>query len=236
MVEDLSALLVALPEEAAYEHYERAVLDQNVLGKQTASTRLWAWKKLRELYGFDPSLPVFRVLRTLWVTEGPQGRALLALLAALARDALLRASAIAVQVTKPGQPVTKDQFRDAIVRVRGDRFSKSTMDAILSHLVSSWTESGHLTGRKEKTRARPVVTPAVVAYALALGFLSGARGKLLFTTLWASVLDTPDPVLNDLAREASRRGWLVYRGVGDIIDIDFPQLLKPEEIALSYEQ
>jgi hypothetical protein len=235
MLADLSALLGGLPPSATHADYEHVIREENLLGKPTDSTRLWAWKKLRELYALDPEVPVFRIFRRLWKVESEDGRPLLTLVAALARDALLRASVGAVLERGVGDPVTKDHFREAIVAVRGDRFSKSTMDAILSHLVSSWTESGHLSGRREKVRTRPVPTPASTTLALALGYLTGARGTLLFSTLWADALDAPEALLHDHAREASRRGWLVYRGVGSIIEIDFPELLTPEERALPHE-
>ncbi|MGI9091176.1 MAG: hypothetical protein ACR2GG_08750 [Gemmatimonadaceae bacterium] len=118
--------------------------------------------------------------------------------------------------------MTRGQFRSAILEKRGDRFSKSTMDAVLAHLLSSWTESGHLVGRKDKARARTSVTSTATAYALSLGYLTGARGDLLFSTLWTSVLDAPSAVLHDHAREALRLGWLTYRGIGNIVDISFP--------------
>ena len=228
MLADLTTLLAAVPGAAAYGDYERAIMEDNVLGKGTASTRLWAWKKLRELYALDAELAVFRLLRKFWDVD-PKGRPLLALLAALGRDALLRASAPVISGSKAGEPVSREQFQAAIVAVRGERFSQSTMDAILSHLLSSWTESGHLSGRKEKVRARVAPTTAVTAYAVALGYLCGSRGELLFDTLWTSVLDAPSAVLHDQAREASRLGWLTYKGVGRIVEVTFPDVaIQPE--------
>jgi hypothetical protein len=231
MLADLTALFDAVPAGASHDAYRQAIQENNVLGKKTASTRLWAYKKLRELYALDPQLPIFFELRARWAA-GPEGRPLLALLAALARDALLRASVEAITRAKLGAPVTRDDFRGAIVRARGDRFSESTMDAVVSHLLSSWTESGHLTGKKEKTRGRAIITPAATAYALALGYLAGSRGELLFSTLWTSVLDAPATVLHEHAREASRVGWLTYRGIGNIIDVSFPNLDRQSELAL----
>jgi hypothetical protein len=228
MLRDLRALLDAVPAIASYHDYERAILEDNVLGKRTASTRLWAWKKLRELYALDPSVPLFRYLRVVWDAD-TEGRPLLALLAALARDALLRASAEVITSSAPGEPVTKERFTQAIVRARGERFAATTLQSTAANLVSSWLQSGHLSGRTDRIRARVTVTPAATAFALALGYLAGARGSLLFSTLWTSVLDTSESVLHDHAREASRRGWLTYRGIGDVVDITFERLLAPSE-------
>lgn len=230
MLADLSTLLDAVPADASHEEYRRAIQDENVLGKKTASTRLWAYKKLRELYALDPALPVFRALRLLWPAD-EAGRPVMALLAATARDALLRATIGAVASAKVGEEMTRDRLKSAIVAARGERFSATTMDAILSHLVTSWTESGHLTGRRTRVRAEPPVTPADVAYALFLGYLTGARGLLLFSTPWAGLLGMSEPRLHDLAREASRRGWLTYRGIGDVVDVTFERLLTPDDLA-----
>lgn len=231
MLADLTVLLTAVPADASHEAYRQAVQDDNILGKKTASTRLWAYKKLRELYALDPEVPVFAELRARW-EAGTEGRPLLALLAAMARDALLRASASAITRSKPGESVTREDLQKAIIHARGERFSESTLEAIVSHLLSSWLEAGHLSGKKEKTRVRVAATPAATAYALALGYLVGARGELLFSTLWTSVLDTPTAVLHDQARDASRMGWLTYRGVGNIIDVTFPTLAVQSELAL----
>lgn len=231
MLADLTALLDAVPGNAPREAYRGAIQEDNVLGKKTASTRLWAFKKLRELYALDPEVPVFSELRARW-SAGAEGRPLLALLAALARDSLLRASVPVVADSKPGTPVTRDDFRAAIVHARGDRFSEETIKAIVSHLYTSWTESGHLTGQRDRTRAAVAPTPAVTAYALALGYLIGARGARLFQTLFTSVLDAPLATLHEQAREGSRRGWLQYRGVEEIVEIDFPQLRNTTQPAL----
>jgi hypothetical protein len=70
----------------------RAILEDNVLGKSTSSGRTLTLQRLKELYSFDPSSPIFRVFAGLCRRDQsalPQ----LALLMAIARDPLLRASA-----------------------------------------------------------------------------------------------------------------------------------------------
>lgn len=230
MLADLTAVLAAVPTDAPHEEYRHAIQNDNVLGKKTASTRLWAYKKLRELYALDPSMPVFRELRARWEAGG-DGRPLLALLAALARDSLLRASVPVLTAATPGALVPREAFRAAMVQARGDRFSDETIKAIVSHLYTSWTESGHLTGKRERTRAQVSPTTAATTYALALGYMTGARGELLFSTLWTSVLDAPASVLHEQAKEASRLGWLTYRGIGNIVDVSFPGLNVDPEIS-----
>ena len=80
-----------------------------------------------------------------------------------------------------------------------------------------------------KKKSTPHVTAANTAYALLLGFLCGARGALLFHTFWTDLLEAPEHRLHEFARQASSWGWLTYRGVGNIVEIDFPCLLTPQE-------
>jgi hypothetical protein len=86
-----------------------------------------------------------------------------------------------------------------------------------------------LAGKVKKIRVKPLVTPIVTAFALALGFLCGFRGRLLLDTTWTRLLDRSPAEITDLAVEASRQGWLTYKGAGSVVEITFPGLLKPHE-------
>ena len=59
----------------------------------------------------------------------------------------------------------------------------------------------------------------VLTFAIALGHLSGLRGKLLFQSPWMRFLDQEPGELQDLAFEASSRGWMNYRSSGDVVEI-----------------
>ena len=111
MVSSLRRLLSELPPDAA-EAYRAAVMDENVLGKATTSGREWAFRQLRRFYALDPQSLLFRALRDLW-EDDPEGQPFLALLCALARDPVLRASA-AVIVGQSGEIVTTSDFEAAI--------------------------------------------------------------------------------------------------------------------------
>ena len=228
MVGDLHRLLESTRPEANYEEYKRAILEENVLGKNTTSTRLWSWKKLRELYGLDPRLAVFRCFRQLWEND-PEGRPLLAVLCACARDPLLRLSAPVILKTPHGSVLTPQDFAQAIQEAVPDRFSPTNLKAIGQRICSSWMQSGHLTGQKVRKRTRPVVTPETTAYALVLGRLSGARGPLLFSTFWTALLDTPKEGLFELAAAASQRGWIDLKRAGSVVEVGFSKLLTLEE-------
>jgi hypothetical protein len=83
-------------------------------------------------------------------------------------------------------------------------------------------------------RTRPLVTTAVTAYALALGYLCGLHGQVLIESAWARFLDAPHDQVIRLAQEASKRGWLDFKGAGNVFEINFPQLLTPKEIQVSH--
>ena len=89
MFKELSTLLQLLPFEAPRPAFEAAVLQENVLGKRTISSRKRTLEHLLSLYGLDPSIPVFRFLRHFWRLD-PTGRAQIVLVAAGARDPLLQ--------------------------------------------------------------------------------------------------------------------------------------------------
>jgi hypothetical protein len=232
MLADLSQLLASTPAGATHDDYRAAIQDENALGKSTASTRLWSWKKLRELYGLDPRLAVFRCFRQLWEVDSA-GRPLLALLCACARDPLLRTSASLILQTPLGSALSSGDFTQAMAQAAPDRFSPKTLQSIGRNLLASWTQSGHLAGGKIRQRTHPILSPEATVYALVLGRLAGARGQLLFSTLWTALLDAPTEVVYDLAAVASQRGRIDLRRVGSVVDVGFPRLLTPEdEVAL----
>lgn len=227
MLVEVRALLDAAPSSAVREQYRGLVLEENVLGKRTSSNRLKTFWHLSELYGLDLRLAVFRLFRRFWDADRA-GRPMLALLCACARDPLLRASASVVLDLNIGAAVTPAMLAASAVR----NFSPKTRAAIGRNLASSWTQSGHLGGSLRKTRARATATPATAAYAAALGYMEGARGKLLLATVWSRLLDCPENELTLLIQMAARHGLLDYRAVGDVVDIRPKRLFLPEELEL----
>ena len=92
MLAELEAVLDATGETAERDDYTSAIIDGNCLSKATAATRRLSSQRLSELYGLDPKLSLFRVLRRLSNIDR-ENNLRLALLAAIARDPLLAASA-----------------------------------------------------------------------------------------------------------------------------------------------
>ncbi|MDE0190819.1 MAG: hypothetical protein OXQ90_05650 [Gammaproteobacteria bacterium] len=224
MLQELSHMLDAAPGDASRGDYQRAVLDDNCLGKRTASTRKLSFHRLSELYGVDRRLILFRVLRELW--EQPQdSRPLLGLMLALARDPLLRATAPTVLRMPIGHELARQPMKNGLAMVAGARLNPDSLDKVVRNASSSWTQSGHLRGRSRKTRQRVRATPAAAAYALLLGFGTGSRGRLLFETPWCSILDATAGELLELAVAARGLGLLDLKQSGSIIEVSFAAML-----------
>ena len=228
MLDELSDLLNAVPGEASREDYADAVVAHNCLGKRTAATRKLSLQRLTELYALKPQVILFRVLRDLW-RRNETSRPLLALLLALARDPLLRATTTAVMRTPYGHEFARQSMKDALTEAVGDRLNEATLDKVVRNASSSWTQSGHFRGRGRKTRQKVEATPAATAFALLLGFAVGRRGRLLFEAPWAAVLDASPGDLVDVAVDAKRLGLLDLKQSGSMIDVSFPALFTEKE-------
>jgi hypothetical protein len=228
MLREIRSLLAACPPEAGPEVLAAAVLRQNILGKRSESTRMRSLRYLRELYVLDRRSVLYRGLRDLWDVD-PDAQPLLAMLCALARDPLLRATADTVIDAARGSQLDAPMLAAAV----GERFPDSYSDAVRNKIgrnaASSWTQSGHLSGRSAKVRSRAVCRPAAVAFALMIGHLADARGQGLLRTVWGRTLDAPDHVVYEQAYAAAQRGWIEFRRAGDVVDVGFSWLLRPAE-------
>jgi hypothetical protein len=57
---------------------------------------------------------------------------------------------------------------------------------------------------------------------------------VLLESDWARLLDVPRDQLIRLAQEATKRGWLDFKGAGNVFEINFRQILTPMEIKASH--
>ncbi len=223
MLAELGTLFDAVPAAATEEEIAAAIREANCLGKQTAATRRSTRQRLAELYGLNPHVPVYRVLRRLWQLD-VAGRPLLAILVAVARDPLLAASAAAIVPLAVGTEFTRGPMKEAILVATGDRISDAILDKVVRNAASSWTQSGHLAGRTIKVRQKVIATPATAAMALYLANAAGFRGQLVFANGWTKLLDADAATLRHLALEAKRAGLIDVRMAGDIVDTAFDRL------------
>lgn len=223
MLSELSELFAAVPADAGREDYATAVVEENVLGKQTVSNRRLTNQRLGELYGLDSRIAVFRVVRRLWDFDEP-GRPLIALLCALARDPLLRASAPAVVGLSPGSELSRTAMLSTLTAATESRLNESILDKVARNAGSSWTQSGHLEGRVRKIRQRVEPSFGPVAFALWLGAIQGLAGEDLLKTPWAQVLDVSPARLLDLALKAKQLNLIHVVTGGSVVEIDAAML------------
>jgi len=231
MLDELSTVLHQRPASATRVEYGKAVVEENCLGKQTSSTRQLSVQRLSELYALDPEVPLFRLLRYFWDADD-KAHAQLALLVALCRDPLLRATASVVLPMKPGDEVARQQFTDILREAAQGRLNDSTLDKVVRNTASSWTQSGHLQGRSRKRRVKIQPTPASTAFALLLGYILGNRGRNLFETIFARVLDRNVNELTFLAMDAKRLGFVDIKSSGGMTAVSFDLILTPQEKGL----
>jgi len=221
--------------DATRSEYRYAIYDENCLQKRSGKTRLLTFSHLVSLYTLDPKYVLFRALRYFWERD-PASRPLLALLTSYARDGILRSTApFFVKIPKSSR-ILKVTLEEYINEQNPDRFNQITLQATVRNILSSWSQSGHVTGHIEKYRAQASPSSGAVSLALLLGYLTGARGENLFHSEFTNLLDCPFDVAVDLATDASRRGWIVMNRVGTIIEVLFPNLLTSQDMELLYEQ
>ena len=91
-------------------------------------------------------------------------------------------------------------------------------------------------GKARKIRTISNPTAGNVAYALLLGYLSGVRGENLFKTEYVKLLDCTVERAMELAEDASRKGWITFKRVGNVMEVLFPNLLTPQEMEWIREQ
>jgi hypothetical protein len=227
MLAELTELLEATPAEADRSAYAQAIIEDNVLGKQTAATRRLTNQRLGELYALDPTVPIFRVLRRMWTVDEP-GRPLIALLCALARDPLLRATAPAVLPLPVGSELIRATLLDTIREAVGHRLNDAILDKVARNAASSWSQAGHLEGRVRKIRQRVSPTPGSLAAALWLGSVEGLAGEQLLNCQWTRVLDRTGAQLVPTALQAKQLGLIHARIGGGVVEIDAKYLDAPQ--------
>lgn len=221
MLTELDVLLAAVPFGSDAADYYDAILQMNVLGKTTDSTRQKSLRHLRELYVLDETAPILRLLRKLHamdVTSLP----LLAVQVAWARDPLLRATAMPVIDATEGERVETTSLAQALEAAFPNQYSELSRHKIARNAASSWTQSGHLAGRAKKVRQRIKPTVAAVTMAFFLGDICGYHGAAVFSNPWCRLLDMNHERARAMGFEAHRAGMLNLRAVGEVVEVSFP--------------
>jgi hypothetical protein len=235
MLGDLDALLGEGRVDQSRQSLVDAIEQDNVLGKRSVQSRKLAAKYLTKLYVLDDDVPLYRAFAYLWRREAA-GRPLLALLMVYVRDAVLSSSSTFILGMKPGTSFEREQLESFIDQQQPGRFSQSTLKSTVRNLAGTWTQSGHLCGHSKKERSLATPTPASVAMALLLAFVRGSRGQLLFESEFIKLLDCSASQGMELAEAAASKGWINFKRVGAIMEVDFPRLLTDEEKGWIVEQ
>ncbi len=223
MLDELSAAFAATNADATRAQYAEAAIDGNCFSKTTVATRRLTNQRLGELYGLDPEMPLFRILRDLW-DKDENGRPLLAVLVAMARDPLLLATAPSIISLQPGVEFLRDGMKTALRKLVGDRLNDAILDKVVRNAASSWSQSGHMVGRTFKRREVVRATAATVALAMYLGNAVGFRGADLLSSGWVAVLDCSPTKAQELALAAKRAGYIDLRIAGEVFELSLDRL------------
>lgn len=236
MLEELTTLLDYVGVvDVSKEIYIAAIEDENCLAKPSGKARILTGRHLSALYTLDPQITLFRALLFFWARDDAS-RPLLALLCSYARDEVLRDSAQLIRDTSEDELLRREQMEALFDKKFPGRFSPATLKSVAQNVNGSWTRSGHLRGRTKKYRTKPHVSAGAVAYALFIAYLCGFRGLNLFSCEYVKLLDCGRDRAIELAEEASRRGWIIFKSIGDVVEVQFPQLLTAAEKELVREQ
>ena len=216
MLAELTAFLHAT--QASTAPAGELVVEHNILGKPTNSARKIALARLIGLYAIAQPVPIAAAQFALWRND-PDGRPLLALLTALARDPLLRDSAAAVLPAAQGTPIRWPNIATSLEGLYPDRFSPKMLKSLVQNCASTWTQSGHLRGHINKVRSIARPTPAVAAFAALLATVCGFGGPARLESPWLDVLDLPPGERLSLLRQAEAQGFVRIRAAGDMLEI-----------------
>lgn len=227
LLEDLTSVFAACAPNASTDLYRSAIIDDNVAGKESLSSRQRTFRYLRELYRLDIVDTTFRGMRRLWARD-PRGRPQIALQMAVANDNALAATSTGILSIAPGENATSVTLAEAIEREFPSSYSPATRAKIGRNALSSWTQAGYLYRSSPRNPAlRQLIDPSLgaVAMALILGHADGMSGERLFETSHAALLDSSSSTMHDRTHEAARKGWLGYKSRGMITEVDLEALL-----------
>lgn len=217
-----------------WNQYRADIIEHNILNKPTAKSRALAFRHLSNLYGLDPRIPLFRILRMLWSVH-EQGHSVLAMQIALSRDPLLRSSQDLILEKKTGEQVSRTDIEAILRSPDPERFSSASLKSFAQNINGSWTRAGFLQGKVHKTRVKPEISFVNVVFSLFFAYLEGASGERLFQSRWTKLLGLAKDELEALAVLAAQRGIIDFKHSGGVIEVRFPGFLTPTEEQWRYE-
>ena len=234
MFHEMLALVRALSPTVTKVDFSKAIVDENVLAKPTLSSRKKSLRHLVELYGTDPSKTLFRVLWQLGHAD-MDSLPLLCLVCTYARDPQLRQSFELVRTLRHGEVLDRVAMEQSLEQGFPGRFSPAMKKSMAQNVNTTWTYSGHLTGKARKIKQNVEPRPLSAAYAMLVGYLSGLRGERLLDSAYAALVASNRAQLLTALSLASAQGILSLKNAAGIVEFDFSHLLTSEEQGFIHE-
>jgi hypothetical protein len=231
MLQEITELCRTTPVDMVLQDYQRMIVEDNLLGKPTLSSRQKTHRHLVELYGLEPSLPLFRIFRKL-ADEDPLSIPLMGMVCTFCRDLQLRHSFTLIECLRSGEVLSRDRMEQHFELAFPGVFSDAMKKSLAQNVNTTWTASGHLEGRAVKRRTLPRARLCASTYAMLAGWLAGLRGNILLESVFSRLVALEsDQIVRHLA-DASARGWLRFRHAGGVTEIDFTPIFTEHELSL----
>jgi hypothetical protein len=225
MFTELEGVLRQTSAESQLSQIQALIVEENILGKPTESSRKKTFRHLRDLYGLSPDIFLLQTLRRL-ALECPQDLPLLAMICCFCRDAQLRESFQLIGQTKEGEVVSRLAMEEHLEECFPGRFGSGMKGSLARNVNTTWTVSGHLSGRAKKIRTIPRGSWGASTYAMLVGWLFGLRGQILLDSVFGQlVAASPEQITRHLQTAASR-DWLRLLHGGGVVEIDFTKLIQ----------
>lgn len=206
---------------------KKAIIEQNCLAKNTGNNRVSTCDKLISHYILNEEVEFFRSFYFFW-HKNEFTKNVLAFLFSFSRDRILYEMVPYVVSFDSGAEITLGQMEGVLSEKYGHKYRESTLRSMVQNLRSTLTQSGHLKGKVKKIKSKPVLDSNGIAYALYLGYTLGIRGELLFESEFMKAIECSVERGINLAFDASAKGILNMKKVGNVIEIQFPRLITQE--------
>jgi hypothetical protein len=228
MADEISILCKSLPPDTSTDKYKTSILDENILGKPTFTSRQKSLRHLIQLYSLDPQLALFRVFRK-FLSHDFSSLPQLGMVCAFCRDQQLRYSFLLIDDLRTGEILKHERMEQHFEAGFPNRYSAAMIQSLTRNVDTTWTVSGHLHGKAVKKRAAPEPKLVASIYAMFAGYLTGLRSEMLIESIFGRLVSQDTSVLKTHLSSGSARGWLRYRSAGGVTEIDFSPMLTSKE-------
>jgi hypothetical protein len=209
--------------ETDFIKLKKAIIEDNLLGKETISNRRDIIEKLRLFYALDASFPIFSFFQTMWV-RNPNSRPLLAFQLAQARDRFLYKLHFLIESFTAEQQIQTKTVLNLLPDTWKSSYSENSINAMAKHLVSAWSEAGFLLKGSKKYRVMPEVFPENICYAIFLCKMQEISGEQIFNSVWLRSLLLDRQAIINLGIIANQKGIIEFQMSSNLLRIKFPEL------------